>query len=243
MVEAAGLREKLSARVTRVAPHYRRYEGLVRGVREILPTSRGVLARMHRGEVILLVFSASLTAFAVAVLIAGAITWIAFWGLAFYGLERWALVAAFFNLMIYAVALFLVVRISLLRADHLRKLPWSRFVVLQAAGLILRWFADIGFVIGAAGLVTSLLFMPFPGSAEVLAGSGISVVGTLKMSSLPMAALALLGTFAIQIYCYALAAAIDTFLAIEQNTRGSGATPTRDHGELAGAGRPLEPSL
>ncbi|MEM9599014.1 MAG: hypothetical protein AAGD06_32400 [Acidobacteriota bacterium] len=239
MVEAAGLREKLSARVTRVAPHYRRYEGLVRAIRKDVPTSRGLLAKMHRGEVITRVSSAALTGLAIGFLVLGIAIWLLTWGQIFHQLVRWTLIAAFVGQVLNGVLLLLVFRISLLRAEHLRLLPWSRFVALRAAAVWLRWFADAIFLLALGRLISTVLTTSITAASGLLSAFDSPLLEKLGLITLPLAALWLVVALVIQIVCYSLAAAIETLISIEQNTRGPGEGRQPIHGEITTTGKAM----
>ncbi len=193
-----------------------------------LPPSpaRDLLAYLHSGDVLRHSFPRLLRIGAIVWLFFFVLVWIAVWPGIYEAFERWGLVKAFFAQMITITIAFLVVRFTMLRAGHMAALPPDDFVSLRALAVLCRWFGEIALIYvlgrGLSSLLqpisapmTTLLGQLSPGAAgQVSSGTPVLLMlsGPLSLFFVSVAASLFLGL-------YAVATAIDVYLAIEFNTR------------------------
>lgn len=188
--------------------------------------ARRLLAYLHSGDVLRQSLPWTLRIGSIVWLIVVVYLWLAGWPFIYQEFERWGLVKAFFAQMILLATSFLVVRITLLRADHLQALPPDDFVSLRALAVVCRWLAEIALVY-VLGFALSSLLQPIAGwLAPVVAASspalgqqvssGSSAL-SLGFSPFSLAFVAIAAAFFLSLYSFATA--IDVYLAIEFNTR------------------------
>lgn len=211
-----------------------------------LPTSvsRRMLAYFHSAEVMRDFLPKLLRVAAGIGLIIYAIFWLSLWPTLYEGFERWGLVRAFFAQLIALGTVFLLYRITILRARHLETLPLDDFVVLRVTAVLCRWWAEITLIF-ALGMGLSMLLLstnplllgllgeqqPTPGAQQPVLDvqqpaldaqqptQEISVGDVLISMVAAQAVFGLLIATALFLFWYAVATAIDLFLAIEFNTR------------------------
>jgi hypothetical protein len=190
-----------------------------------VPTSldRRLLAYLHSGEVVRHFLPKFLRISAIMGFVGYAILWLRIWSAVYREFERWGLVKAFFAQIIALATIFLLMRITQLRARHLEALPVDDFVVLRAVAVLCRWFAETTMVYVLGMELTSLLqpLSPFLMSflnaqPNVTGGAGGAL---LSLASGALSALAVLVIAPLFLVLYSTATAIDLSLAIEFNTR------------------------
>ncbi len=188
--------------------------------------ARRLLAYLHSGDVLRQSLPWVLRIGAAVWLVIQVLLWIALWPAIYHEFERWGLVKAFFAQIITLLAVFLVARITMLRAGHLRALPPDDFVSLRALAVICRWLGEISLVYvlltGLSSLLqpVSALLNPILGAVSPEAASGVSS-GSAK-ALLVSAPLSLFFSSIVAVaflVLYSIATAIDVGLAIEFNTR------------------------
>lgn len=185
-------------------------------------SDRRLLAYLHSGEVVRHFLPKFLRISAVMAFIGYVFIWFLVWSAIYREFERWGLVKAFLAQMVALATIFLLMRITQLRARHLEALPADDFVILRAAALLCRWLAEttMVFVIGMG--LSSLLqplspfLMSFLGS-QATEGTGGAV---LSLASGTIWLFAILIITPLFLVFYLIAAAIELSLAVEFNTRG-----------------------
>lgn len=203
------------------------------------PPVNKILAYFHGGRI----FTETLPTLARAGLVVWgllvALWWIGYWGYMFLHYERWSLVLAALAHFGFLALAYLFGRIAWLRLDHLRHIPPGETSALRSLPILLRFTAE-GFFFFVVAFSFRILVMPgIPGPEVLEAGgalnalgqgvpnpfAGLAVgVGTLLLGPTLWALLAL-------VVFYGLANAIETYLAIEQNTRNHSVRKNR-HGDL-----------
>ena len=222
MTFTADIAERLSLKKLRPIRNLRSLEKM-----NLPPTlARDMLAYLHSGDLLRHSLPRILQTGSVLWLFFFVVMWLAVWSGIYRDFERWGLVKAHFAQMISLTTAFLVVRITMLRAGHLRVLPPDDFVVLRAQSVLYRWFGEIALVY-VVGRGLSALLQPLsapmsslwsslsPSTAgEVSSGTPMLLLlsGPLSLFFVSIAASLFLGL-------YALATAIEVYLAIEFNTR------------------------
>jgi hypothetical protein len=189
-------------------------------------TSRDLLASIHSGDVLRETIPKFLKIGAVIGFAVYSLFWLASWPGIYEELERWGLVKAFFAQLIVLGTVFLVVRITFLRAQHLATLPADDFVSLRAVAVLSRWLGEIVLVyvlgtgVGAllqplGAMLTGLISALSP-SAGAGASGGSSA---LLLMSVPLFLLSTSIAATFFLILYTVANTIDLGLAIEFNTR------------------------
>lgn len=188
--------------------------------------SRDLLAFIHSGDVLRKTIPKFLKIGAVIGFASFTLVWLASWYGIYEQFERWGLVKAFFAQLIVLGTVFLVVRITFLRAQHLAILPPDDFVNLRAVAVLSRWLGEIvlTYILGSglAGLLqpvgatlTGLISALWP-SAGSSVSSGSSA---LLAMSVPLFLLSTALAATLFFILYTVANMIDLGLAIEFNTR------------------------
>lgn len=184
-----------------------------------LPTSvaRKLLAYLHSGEAMRHFLPKLVRISAVMGLISFTLLWLGVWPILYEEFERWGLVQAFFAWMFALATIFLITRITMLRAEHLEAFPADDFVVLRAMAVLCRWVGEV-VVVFVLGLWLSFVLLVLP---MLLAGTGLPMVGDTEriMVILMGTTIAVLAVTPFFLLCYTVAAVIDLSLAIEFNTR------------------------
>ncbi len=190
--------------------------------------SRRLLAYLHSGDVLRQALPWIMRVWAIVSFVLFAAAWLSAWPGIYREFERWGLVKAFLAQLIMFAAIFLVIRITMLRAEHLRVLPPDDFVNLRALAIVCRWAGEVTLVYCVGDGLSSLLepvgplltsavnaFAPAAGQRVSSGSASVLLVSSpFTMLYVWFAAALFLGT-------YALATAIDVYLAIEFNTRAS----------------------
>jgi tetratricopeptide (TPR) repeat protein len=203
---------------------------------------RWLLASVHRGDVFTKVFPAVLILAVWISALIYAFTWLVSWIDVYTELERWDLVLAFLDQLFLLGIVYVLLRITLLRADHLKAIPAGDYVPLRATALFLRWQGEISLILALRAGGHALLQPSEPiwlqGTFEGLGQT--SMAGTLaplvKGGSLTFGGGYQFLGFLLFAILYGLATAIDAYLAIETNTRRSWSEAEKSHGEVAGRG-------
>lgn len=182
---------------------------------------RRLLAYLHSGEVVRHFLPKFLRISAAMAFIGYVFIWLMVWSAVYREFERWGLVKAFFAQMVALATIFLLMRITQLRAKHLEALPADDFVILRAAALFCRWLAEMTmvFVVGM-GLSSSIqplspFLMPLLG-LQSTEGTGGAV---LSLASGTISLFAILIITPLFLFLYFIATAIELSLAVEFNTR------------------------
>jgi hypothetical protein len=193
-----------------------------------LPSSpaRGLLAYLHSGEVLRHALPSLLRIGGIVWLFLFVLIWFAVWPANYEEFERWGLVKSFFAQMITLVTAFLVLRITMLRAGHIRTLPLDDFVSLRALAALFRWVGEIALVYTVGRGLSSLLqpvsapMNSILGSLSPSAGGAVSSGTTsLLLFSAPFSLFFVSVAASLFLGLYSAATAIDVYLAIEFNTR------------------------
>jgi hypothetical protein len=189
-------------------------------------TSRDLLAFIHSGDVLRDTIPKFLKIGAVIGFAVYSLFWLAFWPGVYEEFERWGLVKAFFAQLIVLGSVFLVVRITFLRAQHLATLPADDFVSLRAVAVLSRWLGEIVLVYvlgtGVAALLQPLGAMLTGLISALLPSAGSSASGgssALLLMSVPLFLIFTSIAAALFLILYTVANTIDLGLAIEFNTR------------------------
>lgn len=201
--------------------------------------TRSLLASIHRGDAFTKAFSAVLMILVWVLGLTNAIAWIGSWDHVYYEFERWELVLAFVDQFFLLGLLCVGLRVTYLRAGHLRRIPPGYFVSLRAVALILRWLGECVLIVTIGVLGHALLRVPESGWLSLIFG-GTTAGGDLKAglkawSLLTNSWFQILGFVAFTLF-YSLANTIDAFLSIERNTRASKHSSAESN-EVAGRGR------
>lgn len=189
-------------------------------------TSRDLLAFIHSGDVLRKTIPKFLKFGAFIGFAFYTLFWIASWSGVYEEFERWGLVKAFFAQLIVLGTVFLVVRITVLRAQHLATLPADDFVSLRAVAVLSRWLGEIVLVYvlgcGLAGLLqpvgaslTGLISALWPSGGNSVSGGSSG----LLLMSVPLFLLLTSISATLFLILYTVANTIDLVLAIEFNTR------------------------
>lgn len=198
-----------------------------------IPTRR-FLSTLHRGEAFTRVFSIALVGLVGTLGVVLGIGWLVSWGSVYREFERWQLVLAFVDQFFLLAMLVLLLHVTFLRAGHLRQVPAGPFVSLQASALILRWLGESALILAMAMLGHALLNVPdisWLSSAQELVKAGSVLVSGWNQ---------VLGFVTFTVF-YAMASAIDVFLAIERNSR-QGQRGGASSGEVSGHGHEVRVS-
>jgi hypothetical protein len=189
-------------------------------------TSRDLLAFIHSGDVLRKTIPKFLKIGAVIGLAFYTLFWIVSWAGVYEQFERWGLVKAFFAQLIVLGTVFLVVRITVLRAQHLATLPADDFVSLRVVAVLSRWLGEVTlvYVLGSGlGALLQPVGAMFTGLISALSPSaGSSVSGgssALLLMSVPLFLLSTSIAATLFLILYTVANTIDLGLAIEFNTR------------------------
>ena len=190
--------------------------------------SRHLLAYLHSGDVLRQALPWVLRTGIMVWFVLNVLAWLSVWPSIYREFERWGLVKAFFAQLILLATAFLVTRITMLRGEQLRSLPPDDFVSLRAVAVLSRWMGDIallycigeglGYLLQPVGpLMTGVLNGALPSVGEQVRTGSANVL--LVSSPLTMFFVDLSAIFFLA--AYALATAIDVYLAIEFNTRAT----------------------
>ncbi len=164
--------------------------------------------------------------------------WVAYWGVIFRDYERWSLVCAALVHFAFLALAYLFGRIAWLRLDHLRRIPPGETAALRSFPILLRLGAELFFV-GVVAVTLMTVAMPAPSPPPVL-GDGGPLRAMDSALPNPFASLAVgigttlsLGMWSLLalVLFYGLANAVETYLAIELNTRNHPSRRTH-HDEL-----------
>lgn len=203
-----------------------------------VPPTSTILAYFHGGRV----FTETLPVLARIVLVAEGITlatwWIGYWGVLFRDHERWSLVGAMLVHFALLALAYLFGRIAWLRLDHLRRIPPGEGAALRTLPVLLRVWAELFFIF-AVGLSLWAFAMPAASPPPVLGdGGALATLGMVVPN--PFAKMAMgvwftLGIALCSLLClvvfYGLANAVETYQAIELNSRTRHGRSTR-HDDL-----------
>jgi hypothetical protein len=189
-------------------------------------TPRDLLAFIHSGDLLRKTIPKFLKIGAVIGFAFYTLFWIASWPGIYEQFERWGLVKAFFAQLIVLGTVFVVARITFLRAQHLATLPPDDFVNLRAVSVLSRWLGEIVLVYtlgsGLAGLLQPLGAMLTGLISALLPSAGSSASGggsALLLMSVPLFLLFTSIAATLFLILYTVANTIDLGLAIEFNTR------------------------
>lgn len=193
--------------------------------RSPVPVAKRVLAYFHSGEALRHALPQVMRGAAIAWLFIGALGWLFLWPSVYEEFERWGLVRAFLAQMLSLVVLYVLARVTMLRASHLKTLPADDFVNLRATAVLCRWLGEVLLVQAVGSGLVMLLQRNHPLLAAILGSLAPSAEidgGEVDLSALLSGALIVfwfvfaIGSF---FFLYAVATAIDVYLAIEFNTR------------------------
>jgi len=203
-----------------------------------VPPVEQILAYLHGGRI----FTETLPHLARAVLVLEglgfALLWLSSWGPIFRDFERWRLVGATLVHFAFIALAYVFGRIAWLRSRHLRLLPPGESVALHSLPILLRTSAELAFVFSVS-MAVRLFFMPSASWPEALPGG--TAFGWLSNSAadpvtwfgVGAGSVVWVGLWSVLglVVAYALANAIETYLAIELNTRNL--IREDDHGPLS----------
>lgn len=202
------------------------------------PPIRKVLAYLHGGRI----FTETLPVLArIGLTVTGVLLglwWITYWGVIYRDYERWSLVCAALVHFAFLALAYLFGRIAWLRLDHLRCIPPGETAALRSFPILLRLGAELFFVgVVATTLVTAA--MPAPSPPPVLgAGGALTAMDSALPNPFASLAVGIGTTLSLAVWSllalvlfYGLANAVETYLAIELNTRNHPSRSTR-HDEL-----------
>lgn len=190
------------------------------------PDARNLLAHLHSGDVLRQTLPKLLRIGTAIWLTLVVLVWIAVWPAIYEEFERWGLVKAFFAQMISLATVFLIARLTMLRAGHLEVLPPDDFLTLRAVAVLCRWLGEVVLVY-AVGTGLSTLLQPVGAvlisalneTSPKLASDMSSGAPKLLLASVPLSLFFVSVTMVLFIVLYSMATAIDVSLAIEFNTR------------------------
>lgn len=189
-------------------------------------TSRDLLAFIHSGDLLRKTIPQFLRIGAVIGFAVYSLFWLASWPGVYEEFERWGLVKAFFAQLIVLGTVFLVVRITFLRAQHLATSPADDFVSLRAVAVLSRWLGEIVLVyvlgtgVGALLQPLGAMFTRLISALLPSAGAGASGGSSaLLLMSVPLFLLFTSIAATLFLILYTVANTIDLGLAIEFNTR------------------------
>lgn len=187
-------------------------------------TSRDLLAFIHSGDLLRKTLPRILKIGAIIGFAFYLLSWIASWPFIYEQFERWGLVKVFVAQLIVLGTVFLVVRITFLRAQHLATLPPDDFVNLRAVAVLSRWLGEIVLVYVFGSGVSYLLQLNamltgLVNAVSRVVGSSVSGSSTLLLISVWLFLLFTSMAAAFFLMLYTVANTIDLGLAIEFNTR------------------------
>lgn len=182
------------------------------------PVSRPMLAYLHSGEAMRQALPNLLRVGAVVWLFFFVLAWFQQWPAVYRELERWGLVRGFFSQFVALATAGLIVKITLLRANHLVAFPADDFVVLRSTAVLCRWLAEVALVY-VLGMGLSAWLQPVSGVALAMLGSSPEGDAGVRFISGAISALGLMLVTPVFLLLYVIATAIDLALAIESNTR------------------------
>jgi hypothetical protein len=196
-------------------------------IRPPVPTGEAVLAKVHSGAVLTRSLPGFLKIGVVLWFILYSLVWLSLWSVVYREYERWGLIQAFFAQMIALLAGFVVVKVTLLRARHLKALPSDDFVFLRIVAVLCRWVGEVALIL-VIGAFLSALLSPVSLSLLFLSASGAAPTTLVGLGLFMLALLTLIASVLLFFLMYAVATAIDLMLAIEFNTRAErAANPQR----------------
>jgi hypothetical protein len=188
--------------------------------------SRSTLAYLHSGDVLRQSLPVVMQILLGVWLFFSILLWFAVWPAIYEEFERWGLARAFIAQWISLATVFLVARLTLFRARHLKALPPDDFVSLRALAVLFRWFGEVALV-QVVGTGLSSLFQPISafmstvltGLSPRLGTAVSSGTPSLLLASAPLSLFFVAVAAGLFLLLYSLATAIDVYLAIEFNTR------------------------
>lgn len=193
-----------------------------------VPPARKILAYFHGGRI----FTDTLPLLAKIALITQGLVlafwWIGAWSSIFRDYERWRLILATLVQFGFLALLYLFARVAWMRIDHLRRIPPGESAALRSLPILLRTSAELLFFFTVAISVKTFL-MPAPSPPPAFEVGGAlgtgSFLGPLVSPFTGTAlgvgtilSIALWSILALVVF-YGLANAVETYLAIEINTR------------------------
>lgn len=193
-----------------------------------VPPTRKILAYFHGGRIFTdtLPFLARFVLILQGLIFAG--WWITSWVWVFRDYERWSLVWATLVHLGFLALIYVFGRVAWLRLDHLRRIPPGESAALRSLPILLRTCAELAFFFTVATAV-KVFATPAPSLPPVLgAGDAANVGGLLAALLSPFTGTALgvgtilwiaLWSILALVVFYGLANAVETYLAIEINTR------------------------
>jgi hypothetical protein len=193
--------------------------------RSPVPLAKRVLASVHGGEAFRHALPQVMRAGAIAWLFVGILGWLFAWAAVYEEFERWGLVRTFVAQMLWLLVIYVLAKITMLRAGHLRLIPADDFVSLRAAAVLCRWLAEVLLVQAVGTALVLLIHRDHPLLSAImssLAPSADIQGGEVGLSTLLVSGFMVfwflfsIGSF---FFLYAAATAIDVYLAIEFNTR------------------------
>jgi len=199
-----------------------------------VPPVERFLAYLHGGRI----FTETLPYLARAALVLEglglAALWLGSWDTIFRDYERWRLVGAALVHCAFLALAYVFGRVAWLRIGHLRRLPQGESVALRSLPILLRSAAELGLVFSVA-LAVRVFFMPsgsWPqafgeGEPGFLSNSAVDPVGWFRFGAGSVLWVALCSVLGLVVF-YGLANAIETYLAIELNTRAHPARKSSD---------------
>jgi hypothetical protein len=198
-----------------------------------VPPSGKILAYFHGGRI----FCETLPVLAMIGLmgLGGVVTfwWLFHWAVIFRDYERWSLVLATLVHLAFLALAYLFGRIAWIRLHHLWRIPPGESAALRSLPILVRLMAELYFVFAVAASVELFLMPPVPAPAALNAGTLPGLPGPLSLiSSIPFGTFlvfwsAIFSLFGL-VFFYALANGIETYLAIEINTRNQPARKRTD---------------
>lgn len=233
--------DRLHGLARRDSEPIRRLLAEIRRARPESHPTRRFLARIHRGDAFTLLFALALKVLVWIVAPIFTLVWLVRWSVVYYEFERWELVLAFFDQLVVLGLCYALCHLTLLRAEHLRKLPPDELVTLRGTTLIVRWVGEFALILALGLLALAVIGVPSVGWMTLLGvGPGTEIGGDLKLASKLVSLVATgifqAAAFALFILCYALAGAIEVVLAIEKNTR---VRERGDGAEMVAGGREI----
>lgn len=187
-------------------------------IRPPVPTGEKVLAQVHSGDVLTRSVPSVLKIGSVLWFIVYSLVWLGLWSVVYRDHERWGLIQAFFAQMIALFAGFVVVKVTMLRAKHIRALPGDDFIFLRVLAVLCRWIGEIALIL-VIGTILSASLTPVSLSLLFLSASGGAPTTFLGFGIFAFAVLTLIASVFLFFLMYAVATTIDLMLAIEFNTR------------------------
>jgi len=192
-----------------------------------VPPAGRILAYLHGGRI----FTDTLPVMAGASLIGlgffFALWWIGYWAVLYRDYERWSLVGATLVQLAFLALVYLFGRIAWLRIEHLRSLRPGEDVALRSLPILLRMAAELFFLFAVTAALRTF-GMPAASQPPVLEATGSAWAALGQSVPNPLSIMAIgtgmalwigfLALFAV-LFLYCLANVIETYLAIEKNTR------------------------